>query len=886
VALRWLLSEQERGLVLSELRELWDHRVERYGEAKSRRWYARQVRSYPLRLLRDRFRRGRLGQGKERDGMIAQGGVLSGLGAEARHAFRIWTKSPVLALTIVLTVGLGLGASTAMFAVVRVVLMDPLPYDGAGRLVRIYHAVGGNRWNISVADYQAIETQQTHFEGVAAYSSSERTLTTEDVVERVRVRAVTAGWFDLMGVQAARGRTFEASDGNEGGPRTAVLSWRFWQSRFGADASAIGRLIHLDGRDHRVIGVLPREVGPLEERIDVFPALQFAPPTRKGPFNLTMVGRLRRGIDPAVAEAELRVINKRIFPIWQAGWQDSTATWGMMPLDEFVVGRFRPMLLLLFGAVGVVLLVASANAAGLLTARAIQRRAELATRAALGASGSRLARLLITESLLLACGGALMGLGIAAVAIRVVRTAGPDLLPRAGQVAMDGSVLAFAVLLTGLSLVIFGVIPALQLLGRRAGIAQTLRSAGRTASGDSSAQRMRRVLVASQFAIAVPLLAGAALLLNSFLRLNRVDPGFDGEGVLTARLARTGAFAESPAEAVLFWDELLARVSALPGVTAAGFNNGRPPDQAADINNFDLLDRPTPPGESEPTAVWLVASPGFFDALDIRLVSGRMFDERDNADSDFTAALVDRTWANRMYPGEDPIGKRMYEGGCRAADCSIVHVVGIVDDVRYLGLDDSQTGAAVGTVYVPQSQWIASSTNLYVRAQGDPLALLEPIRAIVRELDPAVPITAVTTATKLVDDALLAPRNLTAAVIGFAAVALILAMIGIYGVMNYFVNEHRKDIGIRLALGGKPAAVFGLVLGRGLKPVAAGTLIGFAIAMGVTRFIAGLLYGVSPRDATTLAIVAFAMFTTAALACWLPARAAARLDPARVLRLD
>ncbi|MGH7507596.1 MAG: FtsX-like permease family protein, partial [Longimicrobiales bacterium] len=390
---------------------------------------------------------------------------------------------------------------------------------------------------------------------------------------------------------------------------------------------------------------------------------------------------------------------------------------------------------------------------------------------------------------------------------------------------------------------------------------------------------------ASQFAIAVPLLAGAALLLNSFVRLQRVDPGFDGDHVLTVGIARTGA-SEEPAEAAAFWQQLLERAGALPGVVAAGLNNGRPPREAADINNFDPVDRPTPGGESEPTAVWLVASPGYFDALRIGLVAGRMFAERDRPDLGTTSALVDRTWADHVYPGEDPIGKRLYEGGCKSADCSIVNVVGVVDDVRYLGLDDSQNGAAVGTVYVPQSQWLASSTYLYVRTSGEPLQALGSIRDIVHDLDPDIAVTDVATADDLVEDALAAPRNLAGVVVAFAAIAFMLAMIGIYGVMSYFVHEHRKDIGIRLALGGRPAEVLGLVLGRGMRPVLFGTAIGFAIAVAITRFITRLLFGVSPHDPATLAAVALAMLGTAVGACWLPARRAARLDPAQVLRHD
>lgn len=884
--LRLLVPEVERAALLSELGELWEKRVEREGEEAAGRWYARQVRRYPMRLLRDRVRTGMAGLGRRKQGSSAgRAGVLAGAAGDVRHALRGWRKSRVMALAIVLTVGLGLGASATMVAVVREVLLDPLPYAGGDRLVRIYHAINGNRWNLSVADYQAIEAQQTSFDGVAAYTSSERTLTSGAIVERVRVRAVTAGWFDLLGLHAAQGRTFEPADGERGAPSTAVVSWGFWQRTLGAGGGVLGRPIRLDGQGFTVVGVLPREVGPLEERFDVFPVLQFEPPARKGPFTLTMVGRVRSETSPAVAAGELRAINDRIFPIWQWSWRDAESTWGMMPLDEFVIGRFRTMLLVLLAAVALLLLVASTNAAGLLTARATQRRAELATRAALGASRSRLVRLVITESVLLALVGALFGLGLAAIAIGAIRAAGPDLLPRAGYLALDAGVLGFALLLACLSLVVFGVVPALQLVSAQRGIANTLGAAGRTVTGTASAHRVRRALVASQFAIAVPLLAGAALLMNSFLHLQRVDPGFDGDRVLTLNVARA-ANGEEPSEGAIFWDRLVERVAALPGVLAAGLSTGRPPRDANNINNFDPLDRPTPDGETEPAAVWLVASPGYFEALRIGLVAGRMFDARDGPELGTTSALVDRTWADRIYPGEDPIGKQLYEGGCKSPECSIVNVVGVVENVRYLGLDDSQQGAAVGTVYVPQSQWLASSTNLFVRTSGDPLQQLASIRAIVHALDPAIPITNVVTADDLVDDALAAPRNLAGIVIAFAGVALVLAMIGIYGVMSYFVHEHRKDIGVRLALGGSPVKVLGLVLSRGMKPVLLGTAVGFAFALAATRFITRLLFAVSPHDPATLAIVALTMLGTATAACWLPARLAARLDPAHVLRSD
>lgn len=797
---------------------------------------------------------------------------------DVRHAVRGWLKAPVLAVTIVLTVGLGIGASTAMLAIVRTVLLDAIPYDGGDRLVRVYHALSGNRWNLSVMDYLTLEEQQTRFEGVAAFTTSERTLTLGEVVERVPVRAVTAGWFDLLGMQAAHGRMFQPVDGRPGAPPTALVSHGFWRQHFEGDPAAPGRTLRLDGVDYTVVGVLEPDVGPIEERFQIFPVLQFEPPTRRGPFFLTVVGRIQAGTAPTVAAEELRAIVRNT-------WPDATSTWGIEPLADAVVGRFRTTLLVLLGAVALLLVVASTNAAGLLTARALQRRTELATRAALGASRPRLVRLLVTESVVLALAGCALGLGLAWSALRAVRAAGPDLIPRAGFLVMDGPVLAVAAALTCASLLLFGVIPALQWIGPGSGTAHALRSGGRNATASASAHRMRRALVAAQFAVAVPLLVGAGLLLNSFLHLQRVDPGFNGEGLLTMRIARPVSTGGDP-EYGAFWDRLEERVRALPGVVAAGLNTARPPSETFNINNFDPLDRPTPAGESEPLAVWNTASPGFFEALGVRLVAGRMFDSRDDADLGTTSALVDRQWADAMYPGEDPVGRRLYEGGCRAPECSIVNIVGVVENVRYLGLDDAQQTASMGTVYVPQTQWFASTHYLFVRTAGDPLAHVAAIRAIARELDPEVPVTAIATGADLVADALATPRNLAGVVAAFAAIALLLAMIGIYGVMSFFVHEHRKDIGIRFALGGRRGQVLGLIVGRGMRPVVLGTVVGLVAALAAARLIQRLLFGVSPHDPLTLALVVLAMLGTAAAACLLPALQAASIDPARVLRQD
>ncbi len=882
LALRTLLSEAERRQVLSELSELWERRRMRDGAAVADRWYRRQLARYPLRLLRERVRRPMrdavpvAGSGGERADMF------SGLRADVVPALRSFVRTPALALTVVLTVGLGMGGTTVMLAVVRAVLLRPLPYARADRLVRIYHAVQGNRFPLSVVGYQAIEAQQTRFDSVAAWTNREFTWSGRDASERVRAKAVTAGYFPLLGVTPALGRTFRNDETAPGGPRRVLLSHGFWQRALGGAPDVIGRSIRLDGEDYAVIGVLPRNAGPLDASFDVFPALQLQPPARRGPFFLTVVARLRPGINVPAAQVELRAIDRHIFMQWKGSWQDSTSTFGIMGLDTFVVGRYRARLYILLGAALFVLLMASANAAALLVARTAQRQTELAARAALGASRARLTRLLITESSVLGLTGAALGLGLAGGALRWLQHLPPNVLPRAGEIALDATVPGSAALLALGSILLFGVLPALERHGPGGPIAQTLR-AGARGSGTRSAHNTRSLLAGAQFAVAVPLLAGAGLLLNSFMRLASVDPGFATDHLLTLALPRAGSRYAS-ADSGAFHRELIERVRALPGVLSAGVNNGRPPAEATDINNFELLDQPVPPGAAQPVATWLVASPGYFEALHIPLIAGRMFNAHDTRGVT-TAVLVDQTWARHFYPRGSPIGKRLYEGGCNQPDCDVPTIVGVVGDIRFNGLDNAQN-SVTGTIYVPESQWLPGSTYLFVRTAGDPLALLQAVRGVVHELDSSVPIVDVATGDELIRRALAAPRNLTAAVAAFSTVALLLAVIGIYGTMAGYVAERRRDIGIRMALGGRPNSVLGLVLARGMAPVLAGAGLGMLLALALTRFLSGMLYDVHARDPLTFLAIVAMLVVTAAAACLIPASRAARLDPVQTLRSD
>jgi predicted permease len=388
------------------------------------------------------------------------------------------------------------------------------------------------------------------------------------------------------------------------------------------------------------------------------------------------------------------------------------------------------------------------------------------------------------------------------------------------------------------------------------------------------------MLVASQFAVAVPLLIGAGLLLTSFARLQRVDPGIDRDNLLTARISLPRAtYSDAPAMEAAFWEQLMDRVGALPGVVAVGSGSSRPPDYIGMINNFNLEDKPTPPEQAEPVAPWPVVSPEFFHALGIPLIRGRMFDESDRPGAP-RVALVDQAWVRRFFPGEDPIGRRLHSGGCNRPDCPWLTVIGVVGDVKYMGLDDP----GWGTIYQPVLQNTWWSRILFVRTATDPLSVVPAVRAIVRELDLTLPLSEVATMEELMESALDSPRNFLAMIAGFATVALLLAAIGIYGVMSYFVQQHTRDIGIRMALGGGPESVLRLIVGRGMRLVVLGIAIGVGGALALTRFMASMLFEVSPTDGVTFAGVTVGLVATALLACVIPARRAAGVDPAATLR--
>ena len=860
-----LLPEAEVRLVMDELRELHAHWVETEGREEADRRYRRQIRQYPFRLFVER--------------LTALSSAMKGLASipNLLHAARALARVPALTAAIVLTVGVGIGGCTAIFAVVDALFVRPLPYPDADRLAWIYTDSPPNRWPFSVADYQTLVEGQTSFGQVAAYSRGVATVTSADMADRIDLARVTPGFFDLMGIDLAAGREAMEEDAIPGAERTVVVTAGFAGRYLSAPepllGSALGMTVTLDGADYRVVGVLPDEHGPLGRSAEAFPTLQLEPPPRKGPFFLSVFGRLES--DPSVAAEEMRGLNQRMFPIWADTYQDEGASWGVTSLESLLLGETDRLLLALMGSVGLLLLMATANAANLLLARVGGRRRELAVRVAVGASRARVVGYLLAESAILAGGGMAVGLVLAWGAIEIMPTFASGYVPRLQEVTLSGTVLAFAAVLAAGSGALFGIISSLG--GSTGDLGVALRSGGRSQSVSAGRQRTQRLLVVGQLAVAVPLLAGAGLLGSSFAKLSAVDPGFETEGLMNVRVPLASGRYPDGAARQAFWDEAVARLTAIPSVRTVGIGSGLPPIQIEMINNFNLEDRPTPPGVSEPAVPWAIVDNGYLHTLGIPLLQGRMFEPSD-LDTDASVVLVDEAWATRFFPGEEVLGRRMVQGGCTT--CPLTTVVGVVGTVPYLGLQRADEGA----VYGHGARTYLSNPYLHVRTTGDPTDVMPLVRAEFRELDSAIPLTQFSFGGELLNESLAQPRQLSLLLTSFSLIALVLAVVGLYGIMAYSVQQRRGDIAIRLALGGAPSDVLRMILRQGLRMVSVGLVIGLLGSLAFTRVLSDLLYEVEPNDPMTLLGVAALLLGVSVLACGIPGRRAVRIDPAGALR--
>lgn len=867
---RWwmdrLLGEHEALEALADLAELHEHWERQAGRRAADRRYLRELRTYPLRLGARRIGAALARLEPERWGRSA-----------ARHV-RGLLRTPVLSASIVLTVGLGIGACTAIFAVADVLFLRPLPYPEPERLRWVYTDNPPYRFNFSVADFLALRDQQTTFEGVAAFQTTSRTYVASEGAERISVWSVTPGFFDLLGLVPLAGRTARDEEAEPGAAGTTLVTLDFASTRLGIaggdPAEALGRVVRLDDVPFEVIGVLPDGLGPLGGRTQVFTTQQLEPPTRRGPFFQRVIGRLADGVDPALAAQELRAINLRIFPIWQSSYQDERATWAAAPLSELLNGGSAPTVILLAGSVSLLLLLATTNAASLLLTRVRARRRELSVRAALGASPSRILAHLLGESTMLAAAGALTGGAVAGGVIALLPTVAGAYLPRLDEVALDGRPLAVVAGLAVATGLFLGLVSALQ--GRPTGPVEGLRSGGRSATAGREARRPQHLLVTAQVAIAVPLLAGAGLLAISVRNLVGADPGFESGSLVSLRVSLSEGRYPDEEERQRFWWTLEERLASIPGVAAVGVADGRPPVEVYNYNNFDLEDAPAPPGENQPVSAWIAADAAYFETLGIPLLQGRLFTRDDERPDAPGVIVVDERWARRFFPDGSAVGRRLREGGATSGPWTTV--VGVVGEVPYAGIG----GDTGGTVYAPWTTF--QETFVVARARDDPAAIVAPIRDEVRRLDATAPVSDLATGAGLLTASLAEPRHLAVLLSAISLVALGLAVIGLYGITAHAVQSRRADIAVRIALGGTPRRVLVPVVRTTAVLVLGGLLLGALVTPGFTRLLGGILYGVQPGDLRTLAGVLALLAAVSAAACAVPARRALHVDPGTTLR--
>ena len=877
--MRLLLSRHDYSWMMDDLDELYRHKVDHDGKAAANTWLKQQVMAYSGRSLFELLRPGpnmntNISVARENLNLFE---VVRQFIRDMRISTRNLARTPVMAITIVITVGLGIAATTVMFAVVNGVMLKPLPYSHSQDLVRIYTDAPPNKWNLSVADLLALEEQQTQFTQIAAYTPIAMTYVGAENAERLQAMRVSWGVFSLLGTAPALGRVFTKSDASADNGQLVVISHNFWMNQLGGSAAVIGSTLNLDGEEYLVVGVLPRSTGPLEIGKSVFPLQRFETPPRKGPFFLKVLGRLAPHATPAMALAELQTINKRIFPIWQSSYQDESSSWGMMPLKDHVIGDISRTLKFVMAALAFVLLIACTNAANLLVARAAHRQRELAVRSALGASRGRIFQHLLSESIALALAACILGLALAIAGIKFITTLGAIVLPRIAEITLLGDPLIFMFGVTVISLLVFGLVPALH--AANVDVEGALRSGGRTTTEAASQRRLRKILVVLQFAVATPLLVASGLLLVSLDKLNSVDPGINTANVLTAAVILPATAYSDPVRAQAFWDEAAARVAALPGVEQVAYSDSRPPVFAGDFNNFDLEQYPTPSGQAQPVVPWVAVTKGYFRLFDIALQRGRVLENRDGEQDAQPVVVVDQAWADRFFPNENPLGKRFHNGGCTS--CPLTTVVGVVSTVKYTGLDHPDEG----TIY--QASSVGNRFRFFmIRTAPDAPSILPAVRNIVRELDPALPLAGVATLDDLVANSLSLKRYVSAMVTGFASLALLLSMIGIYGVMAYFVEQHRKDIGVRIALGAATSNVLGWVMKQGMLVVTLGLFTGLLIAGITAGFMDSLLFEINATDPRIFSLVILLMLGVAAIACFIPAHGATRVDPVQTLRSE
>ena len=810
---------------------------------------------------------------------------------DLRYGLRMLLRKPGFAAVAVITLALGIGANTAIFSVVNAVLLRPLPYREPGKLVRVYTefpTMNLRKFWMSPPEFLDIQREAGAWESIGAWTTTGRNIGTAQEPIRVNAALITRGLIEALGVQPARGRNFTPEEDRNGGPLTALISDGLWRRSFGRQEDIIGKEVLINSQPTTVIGVMPPGyIFPpgSNDPAEVWLPLQLDPanPGNRGSHFLYIIGRLKPDYSVGQARSEIESL--------MAGWKGENRAQHlpdperhpilMVPLHEDVVGAARPAVLMLLGAVVFVLLIACVNVANLLLARAEARRREFSIRLALGAGRRRLLRQFLAEGLILVVLGAIAGIVLAKLGLKLVLAAAPDSIPRTAEIGIDMAVLAFTLGVSVISVIVFAVAPLIQL--HEGELATTLRAGQRT-SGGSGSHRLRKTLVIAEIALAVIPVIGSGLMIRAFWKLQQVDIGFDPRGVTSFSLQLPASKYQNP-DRLRFATQLEERLAALPGVRAASLATGLPPLRPINANDTDIENyQGTPDGPAENVDYWNTVGEGYFNAMAIRTIEGRTFEPSDRNDTAQKVMVINQAMARRFWQGS-PIGRRVNPGF--QTPPVWFTVVGVVEDTKNLGVDKP-----AGTelyLLLPQTAAFGVSTRMsfVVRSQGSSAGgIAAGIRSVVNDLDPSVPVFQLQTMSDQVADSLVRPRFLSLLLGSFSAIALTLAAIGIYGVMAYSVTQRTQEIGVRVALGATTRNVLSMVVSEGLRMTVIGLAAGLTGAFLLTRVMASLLFEVSATDPLTFVFVAVGLTAVGLLACFVPARRAAKVDPMVALRYE
>ena len=841
-----------------------------------------------LRSLLTRSGRGRNVDQDVRD--ARPGAALASTWQDVRHGVRLLRRSPAFATIAVITIGLGIGANSAIFSVINAVVRKPLAYPDAGRLMFItsqFPTLGFQKFWVSPPEYFDFAERTRAFAAVAAFRTGALNLSDGDRPERVNAAFVTANMFDVLGVRARHGQVFTAQQDIPNGDPVVVLSHELWQRTFGGDPAVVGRRVQVQGVATTVVGVMPPGFDLHDSKSQLWLPLNLDPSNRqnRGSHFLYLVGRLAAGATPAQAASELEGM-LRHWREWAGDTHvpnDSTHRMQLVPLQDEVVGSVKRALWVLQGAVALVLLIACANVANLLLARAESRHKEFAVRTALGAGRLRVLRQFMAEGVVVSVLGATLGLGLAYWGLKALLTANPESIPRAAEITLDPAVLLFTIgiaLATGL---VFGLAPLLHM--GEATVTAAIREGGVRTTAGAGRNRVRRGLVVAEVALAVMLVIGAGLLIRTFSNLTNVDAGFDARGRVTFGLVLPQATYPDSQRAAQFITDLTARLAGIPGVTRVAAMQGLPPFRQVNANDTEFEGYAPKPGDPPANVDYYQgATAGYFETMGIRIVDGRAFDARDAAGG--PVAIVNEALVRRFYPGQNPIGRRLRPSF--GPSVPWFTIVGVASDVKQGGLD-----APTGTeLYLNFEQaprilgFVPRQMNVVLQTTRPLSALSGSIRSTVAAMDPTLPVVQLRTMDEVIGDSLVRQRLLSLLLGLFAGVALLLAAVGTYGLLSHMVTERQREIGIRLALGAGAARVVRLVLRQGATIAGIGIAIGVAGALALARLTRSLLYGVSPFDPLTFATVAGTIALVAAIACLVPMRRAARVNVLEAVRGD